>query len=578
MTPAPAVAAIVDRSDAASIAIGAHGRRRLDGLPPAAVAGAVDAQHDLVARRGRRLLLRLAPIPALTLELPGASRLAAVPVPRAASRAGGRPPPPAPASTAAAADPGVLARLPTRVASRVGRSRLADRRFVPLPAPTMTAGIPSAPIDWRTPLVVLWAAIAARAAASARASRRGACGAWPRRRIRCPTHIAAEVEQLAGAPGPAAHAGRARCPRPSRRRRSSACSGPPCCCRPATLDALTPRERAMTLCHELAHVRRLRSRLRLGAGRHGAPAVLPPRSPAGGARICVRARSRLRRRRAAAPRRSATRLRPAPPPPRGHPAARRARRGAVVALDAAASKETRHVERSRTRAPRGPRALAGWRVAPAAGPAALAGRPPDGRAAAGLRGGRAPVRERMRANRRSLRGMAGGMEAARRGRRIRRWRGRRHRRRPRCRLGGVGRSGVGAGIGAGVGSGMSGGIECRGPGTAASAAAAPATGSRRGTHRPHHRHRRHRPEAPRRRRHRPLRPHRPARRLNTCTTGCDGGRDGRTIVLFDGDGTSVFPGSSGDAAGRPAAAGRRQRAVPLLPRRTARPTRRGIAS
>ena len=134
-----------------------------------------------------------------------------------------------------------------------------------------------------------------------------------------------------------------------------------------------------------------RSRLRLGARRDGAPAVLPPRSPAGGARICVRARSRLRCRRAAAPRRSAARLRSAPPPPRGHPAAGRARRGAVVTLDAIAPKETRDVERSRTLAAHWPRHLAGGRhPAPAARPPTLARRPPGRSAPAAARTAAAP--------------------------------------------------------------------------------------------------------------------------------------------------------------------------------------------
>ena len=303
-------------------------------------------------------LVRLAPLPVLTLEVP------------AAWLGGLRPAAPAPVSLEAAgtaATPGVvevLSRVPTRVAARVP-TRVAERLDNPVRAAWSvgtTTGRPAAlllgpPFDWRTPLVALWALVACALFA------RLAIANWRLRRLAddaepVPDAIGAEVDRLAGGLG----LRRTPAVRVSDDIETPQVFGlfrPTVLLPAAALTALTAARAGDDAVPRAGARPAPGSRLRLGARRHGAPAVLPPRSPAGGARICVRARSRLRRRRAAAPRRSATRLRSAPPPPRGHPPARRARRGAVVALDANAPKETRFAERSRTVAARRARA-SGW--------------------------------------------------------------------------------------------------------------------------------------------------------------------------------------------------------------------------
>jgi beta-lactamase regulating signal transducer with metallopeptidase domain len=198
-------------------------------------------------------LVRLVPIPVLTVEVPGAWRVsgllpAATPsVPPAAVETVGTPlesgaPPPVP--------PQVAARVP----ARVGERRIEP--FVPpSDAPTDTAAAPVTPFDWRTPLVALWAVVAcalfARLAIANWRLRRVADDAGP-----VPAAIGHEVDRLAGA---------LRLRRTPAVRVSDDIETPqvfglfrPTVLLPqAALTALTPRERAMTLCHELAHVRRL---------------------------------------------------------------------------------------------------------------------------------------------------------------------------------------------------------------------------------------------------------------------------------------------------------------------------------
>ena len=203
-------------------------------------------------------LARLAPLPVLTLEVP------------AAWLGGLRPASPAQMSLEAvgtAATPSVvekLSRVPTRVAARVPTrvaARLGNQPFVPLEAAATTAGGPlaavplPAPFDWRTPLVALWALVAcalfARLAIANVRLRRLADAAEP-----APDAIEAEVDRLASGLG----LRRTPAVRVSEDIETPQVFGlfRPTVLLPATaLTALTPRERAMTLCHELAHVRRL---------------------------------------------------------------------------------------------------------------------------------------------------------------------------------------------------------------------------------------------------------------------------------------------------------------------------------
>jgi bla regulator protein blaR1 len=203
-------------------------------------------------------LLRLAPLPALTLEVPATWRLGGL-LPAAA--------PPAPVRTAPAsaldadaadsavgelprAPSGVAARIPTRAAEQLRTP------FVPVPASrSAAAAAADTAFDWRTPLVALWAVVAcalfARLAIANWRLRRLADDAGP-----VPDAVAAEVDALAAALG-------------LRRTPAVRISGdietpqvfglfrPTVLLPDAALTALTPRERAMTLCHELAHVRRL---------------------------------------------------------------------------------------------------------------------------------------------------------------------------------------------------------------------------------------------------------------------------------------------------------------------------------
>ena len=353
--PAPLMETIVDRLASASIAIAlmVAAAWLACRLRPSLAPSTRSTIWWLVAVAA---LLRLAPLPALTVEVPDAWRLGgllpAAPAPMSVA---------APGTAVAPTAVDALSRVPTRVAARVP-ARVAERLtnpFVPLAGATDRHGRRSGVA------VRLAHAAGSRSGPSSPCAlfARLAIANWRLRRLAddaepVPDAIGAEVDRLAARPGSAPHAGRPRL----RRHRDATGVRPAASHRAAAgrrVDGADPARAGDDAVSRTGARPAPGSRLRLGARRHGAPAVLPPRSPAGGARICVRARSRLRRRRAAAPRRSPTRLRSAPPPPRGHPAARRARRGAVVALDANAPKETRDAERSRTVAARRPRA-SGW--------------------------------------------------------------------------------------------------------------------------------------------------------------------------------------------------------------------------
>ncbi len=195
-------------------------------------------------------LVRLAPLPVLTLEVPaawlgGLRPVASVPLD-------------AVETAATPGTVGVLARVPAPVAAGVP-ARVAERLdnpFVPLTAPTTAASVlPASPFDWRTPLVALWALVAGalfvRLAAANRRLRHLADDAEP-----VPGAIDAEVERLARGLG----LRRTPAVRVSTDIETPQVFGllrPTVLLPAATLTALTPRERAMTLCHELAHVRRL---------------------------------------------------------------------------------------------------------------------------------------------------------------------------------------------------------------------------------------------------------------------------------------------------------------------------------
>ena len=248
MIPAGVMAAIADRLASASIAIALM----------AAVAWLVCRLRPSLAPSTRSTiwwlvavaaLARLTPLPVLTVEVPDAWRLGRVLPAALASVAVDTP-----VATPSAGE--VLARVPTRVAARVP-ARVAERLvnpFVPVPAPASTAALP-APGDWRTPLVALWALVAGALFV------RLAIANWRLRRLAnaadpVPEAIAAEVADLAGRLGlrrtPAV-----RIAEDIETPQVFGLFRPTVLLPAAALSALTPRERAMTLCHELAHVRRL---------------------------------------------------------------------------------------------------------------------------------------------------------------------------------------------------------------------------------------------------------------------------------------------------------------------------------
>jgi bla regulator protein BlaR1 len=243
MSAAAPIAAVVDHLAWASLAIAAMVAVvwMLCRLRPSLAPSTRSTIWWLVAVAA---LVRLAPLPSLTLEVPDAWRLAAT-RPAEADR---------PSFGERSAR--VATRLPERITSRVS-DRLADVPFVPMAAPS--AGTPAAStapgFDWRAPLAALWALIVAALLVSLALAnhrlRRIAAAADP-----VPDAVAAEVDRLAAALG---------LRRTPDVRVSDDVDAPqvfglfrPTVLIPtAVLDALTSRERAMTLCHELAHVRRL---------------------------------------------------------------------------------------------------------------------------------------------------------------------------------------------------------------------------------------------------------------------------------------------------------------------------------
>jgi len=198
------------------------------------------------------ILLRLAPLPALTVEIPETSMLASL-VPAA----------PAPVSPVRAARTATIPTSPAPPASGLASPRAATGadRIAAIASAShpieRTSGADTGPraIDWPIAVVLAWAGIAAwllvRLAIDAWRVRRVVARATP-----APAFISAEADRLA-----AAFDLRAAPPV----RISTAIDTPqvagvwrPTLLLPETLArTMTPRERAMTLCHELAHVRRL---------------------------------------------------------------------------------------------------------------------------------------------------------------------------------------------------------------------------------------------------------------------------------------------------------------------------------
>ncbi len=250
--PAPLVETVVDRLASASIAIALMVAAAWIAcrLRPSLAPSARSTIWWLVAVAA---LLRLAPLPALTVEVPDAWRfgglLPAAPAPVSVA---------APQTAVAPTAVDALSRVPIRVAARVP-ARVAERLtnpFVPLTAsPTAAAAAPASPFDWRTPLVLLWALVACALFA------RLAIANWRLRRLAddaepVPDAIGTEVDRLAAA----LNLRRTPAVRVSDDIETPQVFGllrPTVLLPAAALTALTPRERAMTLCHELAHVRRL---------------------------------------------------------------------------------------------------------------------------------------------------------------------------------------------------------------------------------------------------------------------------------------------------------------------------------
>ena len=136
--------------------------------------------------------------------------------------------------------------------------RLTSTPFVPLasrpPAAPASSSDGAAGFDWRAPLAAVWALVAgvllARLGIANHRLRQLAAAAEP-----VPDAVAAEVDRLASA----LRLRRAPAVRVSDDIEIPQVFGlfrPTVLLPAAALDTLTPRERAMTLCHELAHVRR----------------------------------------------------------------------------------------------------------------------------------------------------------------------------------------------------------------------------------------------------------------------------------------------------------------------------------
>jgi beta-lactamase regulating signal transducer with metallopeptidase domain len=245
VTPALLVEATVDRLAGASIAIAlmAAVAWLVCRVRPSLAPATRTAIWWLVAAAA---LLRLAPVPALTIEVPAAWNVGAVLPSRPAMAL-------APIGT-------LLETQPAMVPPAVTRPAL-ETPFVPITAAEpggfatrepWAAAVAST--DWRGPLVSMWAVIALalliHLVVATRRMRTLVAAAEP-----APAELDAEAAQLAASLG---------LRRTPRIRVSDAVDTPqvlgvmrPTVLLPAeTLDTLTPRERTMTLCHELVHVRR----------------------------------------------------------------------------------------------------------------------------------------------------------------------------------------------------------------------------------------------------------------------------------------------------------------------------------
>ena len=207
------------------------------------------------------LLVRLLPIPVLAIEIPASSPLArlwpfvaSAPTTSAASAVAL-----APASAGPSPGRGHAANVTAAAFAPDGTSVVADARrpFVPIPRAAARAGSPSdreTPAPWRLGVVLTWAFVVgllfARLAVTARRLRRIVTSARP-----APPAINAEAAELADRLG-------LRSAPPVRL--SDDIDAPqvaglwrPTLLLPSALAVtMTADERAMTLCHELAHVRR----------------------------------------------------------------------------------------------------------------------------------------------------------------------------------------------------------------------------------------------------------------------------------------------------------------------------------
>ena len=202
-------------------------------------------------------LIRLAPLPALTLELPGTSRLHAwlpITVAPFADCPGGSPRT-APVSAPTASAP--RRPVPPPHARRLARSDPTRRQAARAAAGCDNDGRQSAcaASTGASPLAALWGTIAAalllHLAIATRRLRRLADDATP-----APPELAAEADRLAKALG-LRHTPPVRVSATVETPQVLGLFRPTVLLPAAAFDALSPRERAMTLCHELAHVRRL---------------------------------------------------------------------------------------------------------------------------------------------------------------------------------------------------------------------------------------------------------------------------------------------------------------------------------
>jgi beta-lactamase regulating signal transducer with metallopeptidase domain len=200
-------------------------------------------------------LLRLVPLPALTLEVSDAwgvgGLLPATPI-------ASRPLPDAqPAGGFRVAAPEATRATPERMRSRFDTIETSAQPLPPTAAlrRATTAAVSPVSIDWRAWLAAAWATIAAalllRLGISTRRLRRLADDATP-----APPEVAAEADRLAAALG-LRHTPPVRVSATVQTPQVLGLFRPTVLLPAAALDALSPRERAMTLCHELAHVRRL---------------------------------------------------------------------------------------------------------------------------------------------------------------------------------------------------------------------------------------------------------------------------------------------------------------------------------